>query len=106
MYRGYRRDLGACFPAICKEKIGADLVVYGKIFTSEINQVAEAFAAKDGKYVYVGDRKGVEAFIERGKTEVLDYMGKGLVMPGCGNSHAHYLLGYALSTVGIMMEGV
>ena len=28
----------------------ADLVVYGKIFTSEGNQVVEAFAVKDGKY--------------------------------------------------------
>ena len=37
------------------EKSGADLVVIGKIFTSENNQMAEAFAVKDGKYVYVGD---------------------------------------------------
>ena len=29
----------------------ADLVVYGKIFTSE-NQTVEAFAVKDGRYVY------------------------------------------------------
>ncbi len=55
---------------------------------------------KDGKYVYVGDRKGAEAFVESGKTEVVDYTGKGLVMPGCGNGHAHYMLGYALKTVG------
>ncbi|MBQ7155943.1 MAG: hypothetical protein IJR85_10380 [Synergistaceae bacterium] len=59
----------------------ADLVVYGKIFTSEGSQIVEAFAVKDGKYVYVGDRKGAEAFIEAGKTEVIDYTGKGLVMP-------------------------
>ena len=31
------------------EKSGADLVVIGKIFTSENNQVAEAFAVKNGK---------------------------------------------------------
>ncbi len=36
----------------------ADLVVYGKIFTSENNQLAEAFAVKDGKFVYVGDKNG------------------------------------------------
>ena len=82
----------------------ADLVVYGKIFTSEGNQLVEAFAVKDGKYVYAGDRKGAEAFVEKGKTEVVDYTGKGLVMPGCGNGHAHYMLGYALSTVGTMVE--
>lgn len=45
------------------EKIIADLVVYGKIFTSEGNQLVEAFAVKDGKYVYVGDKEGAEAFI-------------------------------------------
>ena len=67
----------------------ADLVVYGKIFTSENAQLVEAFAVKDGKYVYVGNRQGAAAFIEDGKTEVIDYTGKGLVMPGCGNGHAH-----------------
>ena len=92
--------LGMCTFASCQS---ADLVVYGKIFTSEDNQLAEAFAVKDGKYVYVGDRKGAEAFVENGKTEVLDYTGKGLVMPGCGNGHAHYMLGYALQTVGTMV---
>ena len=53
-------------------KKSADLVVYGKIFTSEKNQLAEAFAVKDGKFVYVGDKKGAEAFVEAGKTEVVD----------------------------------
>jgi predicted amidohydrolase YtcJ len=75
-------------------------VVYGKIFTSENNQVAEAFAVKDGKYIYVGNKAGAEAFVEEGKTEVVDYSGKGLVMPGCGNGHAHYMLGQALKTIG------
>ena len=82
----------------------ADLVVYGKVFTSENNQIVEAFAVKDGKYVYVGDKKGAEAFIEKGKTEIVDYTGKGLVMPGCGNGHAHYMLGYALKTVGTTID--
>ena len=82
----------------------ADLVVYGKIFTSEGNQLVEALAVKDGKFVYAGDRQGVEAFIKKGRTEVVDYRGKGLVMPGCGNGHAHYMLGYALSTVGTMVD--
>ena len=81
----------------------ADLVVYGKIFTAENNQVAEAFAVKDGKYIYVGDKAGAEAFVEAGKTEVVDYSGKGLVMPGCGNGHSHYMLGYALKTIGTMI---
>jgi hypothetical protein len=88
----------------CTEKASADLVVYGKIFTSEDNQIVEAFAVKDGKYVYVGDKKGVEAFVEEGKTKVVDYTGKGLVTPGCGNGHAHYMLGHALKTIGTTIE--
>ena len=82
----------------------ADLVVYGKVFTSEGNQIVEAFAVKDGKYVYVGDKAGAKAFVEDGKTKVVDYTGKGLVMPACGNGHAHYSMGYAIGAVGTIME--
>jgi predicted amidohydrolase YtcJ len=85
------------------EKNKADLVVYGKIFTSEENRIVEAFAVKDGKYIYTGDRKGAEAFVEEGRTEVVDYTGKGLVMPSCGNGHAHYSMGYALQSVGTIL---
>ena len=87
----------------CNSKPTADLVVYGKIYTAEGNQVVEAFAVKDGKYVYVGDKAGAEAFVKEGKTEVVDYTDKGLVMPGCGNGHAHYTLGYAIQTVGTII---
>ena len=90
--------------ASCKNNNSADLVVYGKIFTSEGNQIVEAFAVKDGKYVYVGDKAGAEAYVEEGKTEVIDYTGKGLVMPGCGNGHAHYSFGYAIQSVGTVMS--
>ena len=76
----------------------ADLVIYGKIFTAEAGQLAEAFAVKDGKYIYVGDKAGAEAFVDEGRTEIVDYNGRGLVMPGCGNGHAHYMMGYALLT--------
>ena len=88
----------------CNSKPTADLVVYGKIFTSDNNQVVEAFAVKDGKYIYVGDKAGAEAYVEEGKTEVVDYTDKGLVMPGCGNGHAHYLLGYAIQSVGTIIS--
>ena len=87
----------------CSNKPSADLVVYGKIYTAEGNQIVEAFAVKDGKYVYVGDKAGAAAFVEEGKTEVVDYSGKGLVMPGCGNGHAHYTLGYAIQSVGTVI---
>ena len=78
----------------------ADLVVCGKIFTSEDNQIVEAFAVKNGKFIYVGDKAGAQAFIEEGKTEVIDYTGKGLVMPTCGNGHAHYSIGHGIPKVG------
>ncbi len=82
----------------------ADLVVFGKIFTSENDQIAEAFAVKDGRYVYVGDRQGATAFIEEGRTKVVDHTGKGLVMPSCGNGHAHYFMGFALHAVGTIVS--
>ncbi|MBQ9487646.1 MAG: hypothetical protein IJU91_07595, partial [Selenomonadaceae bacterium] len=81
----------------------ADLVVYGKIFTSENNKIVDAFAVKDGKFIYVGDKKGAEPFIKKGKTEIIDYTGKGLVMPSCGNGHAHYLSAYAVQSIGTMI---
>ena len=86
-----------------RAKAVADLVVYGKIFTSEDNLTAEAFAVKDGRYVYVGDKAGAGTFIEPGKTEILDYSGRGLVMPSCGNGHAHYSMGVALPSVGTIV---
>ena len=79
----------------------ADLVVYGKIFTSEDNKIVEAFAVKDGKFVYVGDKAGAEPFIDKGKTEIIDYTDKGLVMPGFGNGHAHYSIGHGIPKVGM-----
>ena len=44
----------------CQHSSKADLVVYGKRYTAEGNQLAEAFAVKDGKFVYVGDKAGAE----------------------------------------------
>ncbi len=87
-----------------KDINNADLVVYGKIFTCENDEIIEAFAVKDGRYVYIGDRKGAEVFIEEGKTEVVDHSGKGLVMPSCGNGHAHYSSGYAIHTIGTIVS--
>ncbi|MBR4382079.1 MAG: amidohydrolase family protein, partial [Selenomonadaceae bacterium] len=81
----------------------ADLIVYGKIFTAESNKLAEAFAVKDGKFVYVGDKNGAKAFIGS-NTEVIDHSGKGLVMPSCGNGHAHYSMGHAIRSAGTVMD--
>ena len=86
-------------------KTVADLVVYGKIFTSEgNNKIVESFAVKDGKFIYVGDKKGAEAFIGENTTEVIDYSGKGLVMPACGNGHAHYSTGLGVPKFGTIIN--
>ena len=78
----------------------ADLVVYSNIFTSEEenNGLAEAFAVKGGKYVYVGTKEGAKAYIKEGKTEVIDKSDKGLIIPGCTEGHAHYFDGVGLNS--------
>ena len=53
------------------DKIKADLVVYGKIFTSDNNQIVEAFAVKDGKFVYVGDKKGAKHLSKKARRKLL-----------------------------------
>lgn len=42
---------------------GADLIVYGDIFTAnEDGDTVEAIAVKDGKYVYVGNASGTDEY--------------------------------------------
>ena len=68
----------------------ADLVAYGKIFTSDNDRIAEAFAVKDGKFVYVGT-KDEAAKYAGADTKVVDYRGKGLIIPGCTEGHGHFI---------------
>lgn len=75
----------------CSRGNYADMVVYGKIFTSESDEFAEAFAVKDGKYIFVGDSTGVQEYIGK-DTKIIDHNGKGMVMAGCTEGHAHYLV--------------
>ncbi|MBQ0085961.1 MAG: amidohydrolase family protein [Prevotella sp.] len=78
----------------------ADTVVYGTIHTADDEcPVAEAIAIKDGKFVYVGDKAGVESYIKEGVTEVVDHTGKGMVMPGCYDGHAHYMMTICLANM-------
>lgn len=78
--------------ASCSKGVDADTVVYGKIFTSEKqDSLVEAFAVKDGKYVYVGDRQGAEQYVGQ-NTHVIDRTGQGMVMSGCTEGHGHYLI--------------
>ena len=84
----------------------ADTVVYGKIYTSNANhEYAEAFAVKDGKYIYVGSEEGVEPYIEDGTTKVIDYRDKGIVMAGATEGHGHYLLAAELNEMGAIVGG-
>ncbi len=78
---------------------GRNLVVYGKIFTADNNAIADAFAVENGKFVYVGDAAGAKKYKRRGFT-VIDHTDKGIVIPGCYESHAHYLMGSALTLMG------
>ena len=68
----------------------ADLVVYGKIFTADNDKIADAFAVKDGKFVYVGDKAGAAAFIREGTSKVVNYP-EGLIIPGCTEGHGHFI---------------
>jgi len=68
----------------------ADLVVYGNIYTSESSALnATAFAVKDGKYVYVGDKEGAAAYVGD-NTKVIDRK-DGMIMAGCTEAHGHYI---------------
>lgn len=81
----------------------ADLVVYGKVFTADKTEsIAEAFAVKDGKFVGVGTKADMAKYIKEGKTEVVDYTGKGLVIPGCTEGHGHFI---GLDGIARMMPG-
>ena len=78
----------------------ADLVVYGKVYTANANaRYADAFAVKDGKYIYVGNRKGAKAYIDDNVTKVIDRTGKGMIMPGATEGHGHYTMGAAMEPV-------
>ena len=78
----------------------ADTVVFGTIRTAEQdNPIVEAIAVKDGKFIYVGDKAGAESLIKKGVTEVIDHNGKGMVIPGCFDGHAHYMMTICLANM-------
>ncbi len=96
---------GACTAAPLPS-IAADTVVYGKVYTSNPNQeYVQAFAVKDDRYVYVGTQEGVKPYIKDGETNVIDYRGKGLVMPGATEGHGHYVGYGALAYLNLIVTG-
>lgn len=80
----------------------ADTVVYGKIYTANSNQdYVEAFAVKDGKYIYVGSKDGASKYVKEGTTQVLDYS-DGFVMPGATEGHGHYIMVSTLTALDLI----
>lgn len=68
--------------------ISADTAIIGNIYTvDKNNSVAQALAIKDGRFIYVGDEKGVKPFIGK-STEVIK-TDSGMVMPSFTDGHAH-----------------
>ena len=68
----------------------ADMVVFGdQIYTANSNEeFVEAFAVKEGKYIYVGDANTANKYIGK-NTSVYNYA---FVMPSAIETHAHFLL--------------
>ena len=88
----------------CNEQEVADTVVYSKVYTSNENhEYAEAFAVKDGKYIYVGSKEGAQSYIKKGKTNVLDRSG-GFIMSGATEGHGHYVMASVLASKDLMFS--
>ena len=76
----------------------ADLVVYGPVYTADnLMPAAEGFAVRDGRFVCVGSRSSVGRFVSGSRTRVIDLAGGGMIIPGCAESHAHYLMDRSLT---------
>ncbi len=86
------------------KEVIADKVVYSNIYTSNKNHdYVDAFAVKDGKYIYVGNKDGVKKYIKNGTTEIINNE-NGFVMSGASEGHAHYSMKAVLSQVGALYE--
>jgi len=80
----------ACSKIVDNPVVEADLVVYGNIYTSEAENLhASAFAVKDGRYIYVGDKTGADAFV--GSITKVVNKTDGMVLAGCTEGHGHYI---------------
>ncbi|MCQ2795070.1 MAG: amidohydrolase family protein, partial [Bacilli bacterium] len=82
----------SCLIGCGNSNVVADTVVLGNIYTAEKenNGLAEAFAVKNGKFIYVGDKSGVTKYIKEGTTNVINKE-NGLVIPGATEGHGHFL---------------
>lgn len=53
--------------------------------------MADAMVVKDGKFAYVGTRTEADKF-KTDKSLVIDRTGKGIIIPGITDGHAHYMM--------------
>ena len=79
-----------------------NLIVYGNIYTARVDEskgkndperyvTADAMVVKDGKFVCVGSKAEADRY-RTGKSLIIDRTGKGIIIPGITDGHAHYLL--------------
>ena len=77
-------------------------IVYGKIYTAKVDAtkdkndpgryvMADAMVVEDGKFVCVGTKAEADRYRKR-KSRIIDCNGKGIVIPGITDGHAHYLM--------------
>ncbi len=78
------------------------IIINAKVYTADVNRpVAEAFAVRGGRIVFVGSTRGALA-LAGPRTERVDLAGR-TVIPGMVDAHAHLLgLGQALRTVNLV----
>ena len=83
--------IGLVFITSCNQEpkeVADAIYINGKVYTVDSSQVwAEAFAVKDGKFMFVGTTAEVEK-LKGEKTQVVDLKGR-FVMPGLVEEHVH-----------------
>lgn len=85
-------------PISCTAEEADMVVLNGKVYTVDKSfSIAEAFAVKGDKFIYVGSNEGARAYVGP-DTLIIDLKGK-TVLPGLMDSHIHFVsLGRRLYT--------
>jgi len=79
-------------PVVARAQQPADLIVYGRVWTGDsANPRAEAVAITGERIVAVGTRRSVLRYLGH-DTRIMDN-GAGLVTPGFGDAHTHFIDG-------------
>lgn len=69
----------------------ADKIIIGKTYTGTEEAFVDGLAIKDGKFVYVGKKDGLEDYIGE-ETQIIEKK-KGIIIPGMTEGHAHICSG-------------